>query len=92
MKTVVSFAESLELKKRPDAELLLTKPCAIGFDVQVIKFSTRRALEEFNKKANLNSVVKTQVPLNCAIYKHQSDFVARELRELELYEMRRYMI
>ncbi len=46
-------------------------------DVIMIKFSTRQALESFNKKANLNAVVKTQVPLNCVIYKHESDSDAR---------------
>ena len=35
------------------------------------------ALEAFNKKANLNAVVKTQVPMNCVLYKHQSDSDAR---------------
>jgi hypothetical protein len=73
MKTTVSFAASIELGKRPDAALLLTKPCERGFDVQVISFTTRTALEAFNKKANLNAVVKTQVPLNCVLYRHQSD-------------------
>lgn len=75
--TVISFAASLELKHKPDAHLLLTKPCDRGFDVRVIRFSTRNALEAFNKKANLNAVIKTQVPLNCVIYKHQSDSDAR---------------
>ena len=75
MKTVVSFAQSLELKNRPDASLLLTKPCAgtMNFDVQVVSFKTRMALETFNKKANWNAVVKTVVPKGCAIYKHQTE-------------------
>lgn len=77
MKNIISFAASLGLKEHPDAALLLTKPCERGFDVQVISFTTRKALEEFNKKANWHAVIKTQVPLNCAIYKHQSDSVAR---------------
>lgn len=81
MKTLISFAASLELKNRPDAHLLLTKPCERGFDVQVISFSTRKALEAFNKKANLNAVIKTQVPLNCVLYKHQSDSEARKALE-----------
>ena len=76
MKTVVSFSQFLELKKRPDAHLLLTKPFG-EWDVAVISFSTRKALEEFNKKANLNAVIKTQVPLNCVLYRHQSDSDAR---------------
>jgi hypothetical protein len=83
MKTFVSFAASLELHKRPDAHLLLTKPCAgaMNFDIQVISFKSRLALEEFNKKANLNAVVKTQVPKNCAIYRHQSDSEARKVSQ-----------
>lgn len=76
MKTVVSFAESLRLKDRPDAHLLLTKQTR-GFDVEVISFSTRKALESFNKKAGLRAVVPTQVPRNCAIWAHESDSDAR---------------
>lgn len=79
MKTIVSFAESLSLKNRPDAHLLLTKQGrGFDFDVQVISFSTRKALEEFNKKAGLHAVIPTQVPLGCAIYAHQSDSEARK--------------
>ena len=77
MKQIISFAASLELKNRPDAHLLLTKPCERGFDIGVISFHSRAALEAFNKKANLNAVVKTQVPMNCVLYKHQSDSDAR---------------
>jgi hypothetical protein len=77
MKRYISFGASLELAKSPDARLLLTKPCERGFDVQVIRFSTRKALEKFNEKANLNAVIKTQVPLDCVIYRHQSDSDAR---------------
>lgn len=75
MKTIISFAASLELKNRADAHLLLTKPS--NWDVAVISFKSRAALEAFNKKANLNAVVKTQVPLNCVLYRHQSDSEAR---------------
>jgi hypothetical protein len=72
MKSFVSFAASLELKSRPDAALLLTKPCTgMNFDVQVIKFSTRAALEAFNRKANLCAVVMTPVPKGCVLYRHQ---------------------
>jgi hypothetical protein len=80
MKTFVSFAESMQLHLRPDAALLLTKPTTSSrsFDVQVIRFASRKALEAFNKKANLNAVIKTQTPLNCAIYRHQSDSEARD--------------
>ncbi len=76
-KEFISFAASTKLHARPDANLLLTKPLKTLYDVEVIKFSTRKALEAFNKKANLNAVIKTQVPLNCAIYKHESDSEAR---------------
>lgn len=71
----VSFAASQELKNRPDAHLLLTK--VVGWDVEVIRFSTRKALEAFNVKAGLRPVVFTQVPKNCVIHKHQSDSDAR---------------
>lgn len=76
-KEIVSFAQATELHKRPDADLLLTKPWG-QWDVAVIKFASRKALEEFNKKAGLNVVIKTQVPLNCVLYKHQSDSEARK--------------
>ena len=45
----------------------------MNFDVQVVSFKTRIALETFNKKANWNAVVKTVVPKGCAIYKHQTE-------------------
>jgi hypothetical protein len=77
LKIFVSFADSLALKNRPDADLLLIKPCKSGFDVQVIKFASRLALEKFNVRAGLSAVVKTQVPLNCAVHRHQSDSDAR---------------
>jgi hypothetical protein len=78
MKKFISFAASLELGNRPDAHLLLTKHCSgMNFDVQVISFKSRLALEEFNKKAGLFAVVKTQVPKGCVVHKHQSDSVAR---------------
>lgn len=73
----ISFAASQELHKRKDAELLLTK--VVGWDVEVIRFSTRKALEAFNKKAGLRPVIFTQVPLNCVVHKHESDSVARSL-------------
>lgn len=76
MKKIISFREMLELKDHPDALLMLTKPVS-GFDYSAITFKTRHALESFNKKAGLKAVIPTQVPLNCAIYAHQSDSVAR---------------
>jgi len=72
MTNIISFSESLKLRSRYDADLLLLKPLN-NFDVKVIKFSTRKALESFNKKAKLEAVICTQVPLNCAIYRHQTD-------------------
>ncbi len=77
MKSFISFAASLELKARPDAHLILTKPCERGFDVQVITFKSRLALEKFNERANLHAIVKTQVPVNCVLYRHQTDSEAR---------------
>lgn len=76
---VISMGAALELHKRADAELLLTKPAANGWDVQVIRFASRAALEAFNrgKNANLRAVVLTQVPRNCVAYRHQSDSEAR---------------
>ena len=73
-KEIMSFAASIELHKRPDAELLLIKHgTGMNFDVTVIKFATRKALEMFNERANLEAVIKTQVPMGCVLYNHQSD-------------------
>ena len=69
---IVSFARSLELKNRPDAHLLLIKPCK-DWDVRVIRFATRKALEAFNQKAGLKAVIPTQVKMNMKIWKHESD-------------------
>lgn len=77
-KTYISLAQLAEYAKRPDADLYLIKAGKGVFsDFHLIKFSTRKALEEFNKKAGLKPLVFTQVPKNCAIYKHESDSVAR---------------
>lgn len=74
----VSFADSLKLRERPDADLLLTKSrSGFDFDVDVIRFASRSALEAFNRKAGLSAVVLTQVPLGCAVHAHQSDSDAR---------------
>lgn len=77
MKKVISVGESIGLAARQDALLLLTKPGHRLGDVEVISFSTRAALEAFNKRANLNAVVKTQVPAGCVLYRHESDSDAR---------------
>lgn len=61
--------------KRPDAELYLIKP--VGWEFKLIRFTSRKALESFNKKAGLKPLVYTQVPKNMAIWKHESDSVAR---------------
>jgi len=72
------FGRLSELKNRPDADLLLLKSGkGIFSDCKIIKFSSRKALEEFNKKAGLKPVIFTQVPLNCVLYQHQSDSDAR---------------
>jgi hypothetical protein len=67
----IPAGRSAELLARPDAHLLLTKPR--GWDLKVIKFKSRRALEEFNKKAGLRAVVKNKVAKGCAIYGHEEE-------------------
>ncbi len=78
----VSLMEAQALKDRPDANLLLIQPVKTSnplcFDYEVIPFQSRLALESFNKKAGLKAVIATQVPLNCALYRHESDSDARE--------------
>lgn len=75
MKTrLVPFGRLLELRTRPDANLLLTKaPKGVFNDYKVIRFASRKALEEFNKRAGLKAVVPTIVPKGCAIYAHQKE-------------------
>lgn len=81
MKWTIPFAQVATLKDRQDADRLLirARPSLDPFncDYEVISFASRIALEAFNKKADLKAVVLTQVPLNCAIYRHQSDADAR---------------
>lgn len=72
-KQVVSLARLAEMQGEPGAELYLTKPVLRGFDYEVIRFSSRKALEEFNKKAGLRPLVYTVVEKNMAIYKHQKE-------------------
>lgn len=75
----IPFARIAELKNRTDANLLLIKPSVRMFDDwSVIRFPTRHSLEAFNVRAGLKPVVFTQVPLNCAVHRHQSDSEARE--------------
>lgn len=71
---IISFADYINLKNDPEADLYLVKPVSsvgLNFDMKVIKFSTRHALEEFNKKANLDSVIKTKVQKGMKLYKHE---------------------
>lgn len=74
--TYVPFGRLAELKTRPDANLLLTKPGnGIFDDYKVITFSTRQQLEEFNKRAGLKPLIYSEVPKGCAIYAHQREQV-----------------
>lgn len=78
-KTYVPFGSINEWAKRPDANLCLIKPGkGIFDDYQLIRFASRKALEEFNKKAGLKPLVFTQVPKNMAVYAHESDREARK--------------
>ncbi len=78
-KEIIPLGVAMDLHKRPDAHLLLTKPYG-NWDVAIIKFPSRLSLEKFNEKANLHAVIKTQVPMNCVLYRHQSDSDARKKR------------
>ncbi len=73
---IVSGAEAFKLHERPDADLLLMKPLhrhAMDFDVAVIRFASRAALEAFNKKAGLRPAVFTMVKKNCAVWAHEKE-------------------
>ncbi|NDC23222.1 MAG: hypothetical protein EBZ49_03700 [Proteobacteria bacterium] len=87
-KFTVSFADSMNLHKRPDAELLLIakgKSSGMNFDVSIIKFASRKALEAFNVKAGLRPVIYTQVPRNMVTLAHESDSDARQQSLNEYY-------
>ena len=76
----ITFAESLSLASRPDALLLAystEKGHGLDFDVRIVRFQSREALEAIARKNGMRAVVPTQVPLNCAIHAFQSDSVAR---------------
>lgn len=74
-----SLADVAALAIRPDAERLLIRPIGGVFSARydVLVFPSRPALEGFNKKAGLRPVVFTQVPINCVVWKHESDSEAR---------------
>lgn len=83
-KTSVPLAKLKEFSQRPDAHLYLIKAGAALFsDFTLIKFSSRLALESFNRKAGLKPLVYTQVPKNMALHKHESDAEARNLQSLQ---------
>ena len=63
-----------DLMDKPGADLILLKPGEGVFsDYKVIRFSSRLALESFNKKAGLRPLVYTMVKKGCAIWKHQKE-------------------
>jgi hypothetical protein len=62
----------------PGDDLMLVKQIWRGMDtdIELIKFHSRKALEEFNKRAGLRPLVYTIVPKNCVIYKHEREEAA----------------
>ena len=72
----VNLGQLASLKGRSDASLLLIKPGSGVFsDFKVIPFSSRLALETFNKKAGLRPVIYSTVPKGCVIYRHEVEAV-----------------
>lgn len=67
----VSLGQLDDLRKAPDAELYLVKPA--GWDFDLIRFASRLALREFNKRAKLRPLVFDVVPKGTAIHAHQRE-------------------
>lgn len=73
-KEYVPLGRLAERAAMPGADLYLVKPGRGAFsDFELIRFSTRNALESFNVRANLSALVKTRVPKGCALYRHQTE-------------------
>lgn len=73
-KEYVAPGRLAEWAARPDANLYLTKPGrGIFDDTGLIRFSSREALEAFNKNAGLRPLVYTTVPRGMAVHKHQRE-------------------
>lgn len=72
-KTIIPAGRQAEYATRPDAELYLVKAAHSFGDVELIRFASRRALEAFNERANLNALVRTIVPRGMALYRHQQE-------------------
>jgi len=72
----ISVAEYMAIKsgteQMPNSELYLVDNSA-DFSVKLIRFSTRKALESFNKKAGLSPLVYTQVNKGCKVYAHEKE-------------------
>ena len=70
----VEYVPFGRLRDVKDKELCLTKPGkSWDSDYKIIRFASRHALEEFNKKAGLKPLVYTIVPKNMAIYAHEKE-------------------
>ena len=73
-KEYVAPGRLAEWAARPDAALYLTKPGrGIFDDTELIRFSSREALEAFNVRAKLRPLVYTEVPRGMAIHAHQRE-------------------
>ena len=69
---VVPFGRLIDRVDCDDAHLLLRKDLPGPFgDVKLIRFASRKALEAFNKKANLRPLVYTLVPDGNVAWMHQ---------------------
>lgn len=70
----IPFGRISDLLSQPNPELILLKPGAgIFSDYKVIRFASRKALEEFNKKAGLRPLIYTVVPKGCAVWQHEKE-------------------
>ena len=73
-KEYVPLGRLAEWATRPDAALYLTRPGRGTFDdVELIRFSSREALETFNVRAGLRPLVYTDVPRGMAVHAHQRE-------------------
>lgn len=84
MKTeTIPFGRLKDWKKErhsKENDLILWLFKSEGYDLKLIKFSSRKQLEKFNIKAKMTPLVFTIVADNCKLHKHE-----KEVREWNGY-------
>jgi hypothetical protein len=77
----MSIAEASRAHTRDDALFLAyasQQPPFLSGNARLVKFNSRAGLEAISKKTGIRPVVKTQVPMNCAVWAFETDSEARK--------------